>query len=144
MNLIDISAVAKASGLPSSTLRYYESLGLIRSEGRRGLKRLFDKGVLERLALISLSRWAGFSLEEIAQWFGRDGSFQVQRQLLEQKADEVEKRAAQLQALAEIIRHTAQCPAENHMACPKFRKMLKIARRHRPHMRPPLLPRAER
>jgi hypothetical protein len=45
-----------------STLRFYDEKGLIASTGRRGLRRLFDPGVLERLALIALGRAAGFSL----------------------------------------------------------------------------------
>ena len=49
MKDLDISEVAKRSGVPASTLRYYEEKGLIASIGRRGLRRLFDPGVLERL-----------------------------------------------------------------------------------------------
>ena len=44
---MDISQVAKATGLPSSTLRYYEQKGLIRSIGRVGLKRYFANDVME-------------------------------------------------------------------------------------------------
>jgi DNA-binding transcriptional MerR regulator len=55
------------SGVPASTLRFYDEKGLIASTGRRGLRRLFDPGVLERLALIALGRAAGFSLDEIAR-----------------------------------------------------------------------------
>lgn len=66
MKDLDISQVAKRSGMPASTLRFYEQSGLIASVGRRGLRRLFAPGVLERLALIGLGRAAGFSLEEIA------------------------------------------------------------------------------
>ncbi|HSX56098.1 MAG TPA: MerR family DNA-binding transcriptional regulator, partial [Sphingomonas sp.] len=46
---LDIAQVAKRSGVAASTLRYYEERGLIESIGRRGLRRTFDPGVLERL-----------------------------------------------------------------------------------------------
>ena len=49
---MDIAEVARRSGLPASTLRYYEERGLISSVGRQGLRRLFHPTVLERLALI--------------------------------------------------------------------------------------------
>ena len=62
---MDIGEVAKASGLAPSTLRYYEEIGLIQSSGRKGLRRLFQPKVLEELALISLGRKAGFSLDNI-------------------------------------------------------------------------------
>jgi hypothetical protein len=40
--IMDITEVSKASGLPTSTLRFYEEKGLIQSNGRNGLRRLFD------------------------------------------------------------------------------------------------------
>jgi DNA-binding transcriptional MerR regulator len=55
------------------TLRFHDEKGLIASTGRRGLRRLFDPGVLERLALIALGRAAGFSLDEIARMFAPEG-----------------------------------------------------------------------
>src|SRR3546814_7320286 len=65
MRDLDIAEVAQRSGVPASALRYYEEKRLIASIGRRGLRRLFDPGVIERLALIALGRAAGFSLDEI-------------------------------------------------------------------------------
>jgi len=57
---MDIAKVAKASGLPASTLRFYEEKGLIKSSGRSGLRRLFNANVIERLTLIALGRNTGF------------------------------------------------------------------------------------
>ena len=51
---MDINEVATRSGVPASTLRFYEEKGLIASVGRRGLRRVFEPKVLERLALIAL------------------------------------------------------------------------------------------
>ena len=62
--------MAKRSGVPASTLRYYEDKGLIQSVGRKGLQRLFAANILERLALIALGRVAGFSLDEISNILG--------------------------------------------------------------------------
>lgn len=39
---MDIAEVSRRSGLPASALRFYEDKGLIRSIGRRGLRRLFS------------------------------------------------------------------------------------------------------
>ncbi len=54
MRELDIGEVVKRSGVPASTLRYYEQLGLLHALGRRGLRRQYDEQVLERLALIGL------------------------------------------------------------------------------------------
>lgn len=70
METLDIGEVVRRCGIPASTLRYYEEKGLIVSSGRHGLRRQYDADVLERLALISLGRTAGFSLDEIPLVFG--------------------------------------------------------------------------
>ena len=88
---MDISDVAKRSGVPAHTLRFYEEKGLIRSTGRRGLRRTFDAGVLERLALIQLGAAAGFSLDEIARMFTPDGRPRIDRGKLAAKAEELRK-----------------------------------------------------
>lgn len=38
---MDIAEAAKRSGVPASTLRFYEEKGLIASTGRKGLRRLY-------------------------------------------------------------------------------------------------------
>ena len=58
MKLLDIAEVADRTGVPASALRFYEEKGLIAPVGRRGLRRLFDIDVLERLSLIALGRTA--------------------------------------------------------------------------------------
>jgi DNA-binding transcriptional MerR regulator len=89
---LDIAIVVKHSGLPASTLRYYEEIGLIKSVGRHGLRRLFDAGVLKQLSLISLGRLAGLSLDEIGRMFAKNGTLQVDRELLLLKANELDKK----------------------------------------------------
>lgn len=124
---LDIAAVAKRSGVPASTLRFYEEKGLIASVGRSGLRRLFAPAVLERLSLIALGRSAGFSLEEIARMFAPDGRPQIDRRLLADKADELDVRIRKLTAMRDGLRHAAACPAPSHMECPTFRRLVGVA-----------------
>lgn len=124
---MDISEVAKRSGLPASTLRYYEEKGLIASVGRQGLRRTFEPRVLEQLALIALGQAAGFSLEEIARMFTPDRRPDIKRQALEAKADQIDALVKRLRAMSNGLRHAAHCPAPSHMECPSFRRLLKAA-----------------
>lgn len=124
---LDISQVAKRSGVPASTLRFYEERGLIASIGRRGLKRLFDPAVLERLALIALGRAAGFSLDEIGQMFATDGRPRIARERLLAKADELDATIRRLKAMREGLRHAAACSAPSHAECPHFRRIVRLA-----------------
>jgi len=127
VQLLDIAEVARRSGIPASTLRFYEERGLIESVGRRGLRRLFEAAVIERLALIALGRVAGFSLAEIAGMFPRDGGVQIDRDRLVAKADEVDRTIGRLTAIRDGLRHAAACPARHHLECPSFRTVLGLA-----------------
>ncbi|MEM7324592.1 MAG: helix-turn-helix domain-containing protein, partial [Actinomycetota bacterium] len=117
------------SGLPASTLRYYEDKGLIRSTGRHGLRRQFDDDVVDRLALVTLGRQAGFSLDEIGDMFADDGRPRIDRRQLLGKADELDDTIARLAAMRDNLRHVAACPAPDHMACPNFLRLLRTATR---------------
>ena len=124
---LDIAEVAQQSGVPASTLRFYEEKGLIASTGRRGLRRLFDGGVLERLALIAVGRSAGFSLDEIAQMFVPGGTPRIDRRMLAAKADELDRTIRKLSAMRDGLRHAAACPAPSHMECPTFQRIVRAA-----------------
>jgi DNA-binding transcriptional MerR regulator len=124
---MDIGEVAKKSGVPASTLRYYEEKGLICSSGRYGLRRLFASDVLERLALIALGRAAGFSLDEIAGMFGVDGNPRIDRQLLLSKSKELDATIRSLSAMRDGLQHAAACRAPSHMECPSFRRLVGLA-----------------
>ena len=127
MSELDIGEVARRSGVPASTLRFYEEKGLIASTGRHGLRRLFDGGVLERLALIALGRAARFSLDEIAFMFAPGGRPRIDRQALLAKADELERTIRELSVMRDGLRHAAACRAPSHMECPTFRRIMKAA-----------------
>jgi DNA-binding transcriptional MerR regulator len=124
---LDIAEVARQSGVPASTLRFYEEKGLIASTGRRGLRRLFEPGVLERLALIALGRAAGFSLDEIARMFTPEGPPRIDRRMLEARAEKLDRTIRELSALRDGLRHAAACPAPSHLECPTFRRLLRAA-----------------
>ncbi len=127
MRDLDIGEVAQRVGVPPSTLRYYEEKGLIRSVGRRGLRRTFDPGVVERLALINLGQSAGFSLQEIAAMFAPDGRPRIDRRKLAGKAEELDRTIQRLTSLREGLRHAAACPAPSHLECPTFRRLMGLA-----------------
>jgi DNA-binding transcriptional MerR regulator len=124
---VDITEVARRSCVPASTLRFYEEKGLIASIGRRGLRRVFDPGVLERLALIALGRAAGFSLDEIVRMFAPDGPPRIDRQMLSAKAEELDRTIRKLTDMRDSLRHAAACRAPSHMECPTFRRILRAA-----------------
>jgi DNA-binding transcriptional MerR regulator len=124
---MDISELAKQSGVPASTLRYYEEKGLIASVGRRGLRRVFGPDAMDRLSLVALGAAAGFTLDEIGRMFATNGRPRIDRALLAAKADDLDQTIRRLIAMRQGLRHAAACPARSHMECPTFRRLMKAA-----------------
>lgn len=60
-----IGGLARAAGVPTSTVRYYERRGLLTSDGRsRGNYRLYGPAALERLRFVRSAQAAGFTLSD--------------------------------------------------------------------------------
>lgn len=125
--MMDIAEVSRRTGLAASALRYYEDRGLITSEGRRGLMRLFDPSVIERLSLIGLGRASGFSLDEIGAMLGDGEGHRIDKQKLADKADAIDRRIQQLTRMRDGLRHAAACRAPGLTECPNFRRIMRFA-----------------
>lgn len=127
--LLDIAEVSDLSGVSTSGLRYYEKRKLIDAVARNGLRRQYEPVVLQELALISLAKSAGFTLDEISSVLSRPGATVIPRGTLIDKARDLEKQAVRLANLAKMLRHVANCPYEDHFECSRFQKLLKVATR---------------
>ena len=74
---LPIGGLARAAGVSTRTVRYYEEIGLLRTARRfAGGRRVFDADALERLRFIGRLKRLGFSLEEIAEL---NAVFELQR-----------------------------------------------------------------
>lgn len=137
MRELDIAEVARRSGLAASALRYYEAKGLIRPMGRHGLRRVYADAVLEQLALITLGRAAGLSLQEIGAMLAVEDGTGIDRTRLAAKADALDLRIARMTVMRDGLRHAAACRAPSHLECPRFRALMRLNR-------PPCPPAASR
>lgn len=62
---LTVGEVAERSGLAVSTLHFYETKGLIRSNRSRGNQRRYPRSVLRRVAVIKVAQRTGIPLAEI-------------------------------------------------------------------------------
>jgi MerR family copper efflux transcriptional regulator len=109
---LHIAEVARRSGLPPSTLRYYEQVGLLPPAGRTAAGyRVYEESVLDRLAFIARAKALSCSLEEIAEllphWMGGQcAPLQGRlRQVGAAKLQETHTRINELEAFADDLRH---------------------------------------
>ena len=110
---LSITDVARQTGVPSSTLRYYERVGLLDGSRRPNGYREFDDRALDRLRFIARAKELGCSLDEIAALLDAfdDDCADVQqplRELVDGKIADAQRRVAELVAL------TAQLQEARH------------------------------
>ncbi|MEP2783160.1 MAG: helix-turn-helix domain-containing protein [Pseudoruegeria sp.] len=125
--LLDIAEVSRRSGVSTSGLRYYEKRKLIVSVSRNGLRRQYEPTVLQELALINLAKKAGFTLDEVGSVLRRPGTTVIPRNALLDKAVSLQEQAERLVNLANMVRHVADCPFDDHFECSRFQKLLSVA-----------------
>src|SRR3954451_5222619 len=88
---LTIVEVARRAGVKASTVRYYESLGVLPEPERVAGQRSYTVDVLRRLAIVDVAQRAGCSLEEIAELFAAADApaFEQLRALAERKPPEI-------------------------------------------------------
>jgi len=102
-----IGEVAAKSGLSAPTIRYYESLGLVRPVRSMTGYRRYSDATLEELRFIKKAQALGFSLEEVREILklGRSGSVPCADviALARRHLREVDERIQQLQKFREHL-----------------------------------------
>lgn len=68
--VLSVGEVAARSGVPISTIHFYEAKGLIRSWRNAGNQRRFAREVLRRIAVIKVAQRAGIPLAKIKDALG--------------------------------------------------------------------------
>ncbi|GAB5380992.1 MAG: hypothetical protein Alis3KO_17760 [Aliiglaciecola sp.] len=86
-----IGELASKSGVPTSTIRFYEQKGLMPEVPRRASGyRIYDNDALDRLQLIKFSQSLGFSLDELPKLIDSEGGCdheQLMNRLIQKRAE---------------------------------------------------------
>jgi len=118
MEILGIGEIAQRAGVASSTIRYYERIGLLPPSKRISGKRRYDAAILEKLGVIRLAQNAGYTIAEIhtlLHEFPVDATPSERWQALAaQKLAELDARMQSLIAMKSLLEHTLQC------ACPSL------------------------
>jgi DNA-binding transcriptional MerR regulator len=120
---LTIGEVARRAGIATSSIRYYESIGLLPEPARLHGQRRYGPDVLGRLAFVDVAQSAGFKLEEIKDLLrGADGAEMAPqlRKLSERKLGEVEALLARTQAMKSWLEVAGTCSCETPDECTLF------------------------
>lgn len=107
--------------MTTSTLRYYEELGLLPQPARISGQRRYPESAARLVGAILLYRDAGFTLAEQKTLMAsdKDASGEWSR-LARRKLAELDEQIATAQAAREAIMHGLNCPHEDITQCPNF------------------------
>jgi DNA-binding transcriptional MerR regulator len=72
---LSIGELAARTGVPPSTLRYYDRIGLVRAPHRSGGQRRYPPKSVRRVQAILLCQRSGFSLDEISKLLDGEGAW---------------------------------------------------------------------
>lgn len=115
-----IGEVSQRTGFPTSTLRYYERIGLLPRAERVAGRRRYTSAVLERLTVIELARSVGFSLDETKRLFLDERPYSSRlRSLAAAKLAEVEAIIRRAESMKDVLRGAMRCRCVDVAACSK-------------------------
>jgi Cu(I)-responsive transcriptional regulator len=121
---MNIGQASKASGVSTKMIRYYDEIGLVRPAGRTDSNyREFDEREVNELRFIRRARSLGFSVPEITQllslWRDRDRPSREVKAIADKHLGDLDARIAEMQAMAETLRHLSHCCAgDDRPDCP--------------------------
>jgi MerR family transcriptional regulator, redox-sensitive transcriptional activator SoxR len=116
-----IGDIAKKSGVPASTIRYYEEIELLPPAHRVNGRRRYDGAILQKINLIRLAQKAGFTIAEIQTLlhdFPEDAPPSDRWQVMaRKKLDELDERLKTIHAMKGILVQTLQCQCNTLEDC---------------------------
>jgi MerR family redox-sensitive transcriptional activator SoxR len=121
---LTIGEVARRAGVATSSIRYYERVGLLPDPERFHGQRRYDTDVLGKLGFIGVAQSAGFKLREIKELIdGVDsahGMGEQMRSLSSRKLDEVEALLEHTRAMKGWLEVAKECGCATPAECALF------------------------
>ena len=116
-----IGAIAERTQTPSSTIRYYERIGILPKTQRKNGQRVYDTDIIEYLEAIASAQSLGFSLEEIRTLLGtfqngEDPSDEC-RTMAQAKIEELDLLIGKAQRMKQILEHGLTCQCTSLSGC---------------------------
>jgi Cu(I)-responsive transcriptional regulator len=120
---MNIGDVARLSGLPAKTIRYYEDIGLIRPLRSANGYRAFRESDLHKLAFLARARALGFTIEDcrtlLALYEDEGRESASVKQVAEQHLAQIDEKIAQLRTMRATLAHLVDaCAGDHRPDCP--------------------------
>lgn len=122
LGYLTIGEASRRSGVASSTLRFYEKRGLIRSVRTSGNHRLYHREMLRRISVVRVAQTLGLTLEEIAEAMAelpnrRTPTKRDWERLSKRWRGQLDARIAQMQRVREKLTRCIGCGCLSLKSC---------------------------
>lgn len=136
---LSIGELSRRTGVPASTLRYYDTVGILPGPERVSGRRRYGEEVVQHVALIQLAQQAGFTLGEIGALFG-DFTDPIRtssrwRVMAKHKLDEIESSIDRLQNMKALLEEGLRCRCLTLQDCAIFTQHMAAMPARRVHSR---------
>jgi DNA-binding transcriptional MerR regulator len=115
---LSIGELSARTGVPTSALRYYDELGLVRPAARAAGRRRYATSAVRDVSVILFFREIGFSLAEIGHFLA--GEWQGRQEMIDHKLTELVEQQNRIAVARTALEHGRQCPASDPMKCSRF------------------------
>ncbi|HEX4110817.1 MAG TPA: MerR family transcriptional regulator [Solirubrobacteraceae bacterium] len=120
-----IGEIARRAGVRISTIRYYESIGVLPEPEREAGRRRYPPETVRTLSLIAAAQRAGLTLADVRQLLGsgapdRRGASERLRTVARRALPELEARLQETLRARTWLRAAAECHCRTLETCPLF------------------------
>ncbi len=125
---MNIGEVAKQTGLPAKTIRYYEDIGLIRPRRDANGYRAFGESERHKLAFVGRARALGFSIQDcrvlLALYEDDSRASADVKQVAQEQLDQIDRKLAELNEMRDTLsRLVLACAGDERPDCPILRDL---------------------
>jgi len=127
---MNIGDIAKRTGLPAKTIRYYEEIGLVTPHREANGYRVFDDKDMHRLTFLARARALGFPIEEcrtlLALYKDDTRASADVKRIAQDHLAQIEDKILQLQSMRDTLTHLVrECAGDNRPDCPILKDLAK-------------------
>lgn len=120
---MNIGDVARLSGLPAKTIRYYEDIGLITPLRSSNGYRSFRESDLHKLGFLGRARSLGFSIEDcrslLELYEDQDRASADVKQIAQEHLGHIDAKIAELKQMRATLAHLVrECAGDHRPDCP--------------------------
>jgi DNA-binding transcriptional MerR regulator len=121
--LLTIGQLSAETGVPTSTIRFWERKGLLTPDHRQSGQRRYTPAAVRGVAMLRLLQEVGLTLADIRRF--REERAITPRSwhtLVADKLTDVERQIAALEHARDLLSHASTCHHDDLLACPGFQQ----------------------